>query len=136
MSEVISSFGFIAVAILFVAVFAFALVRHLPYSRSLKGILLSDDTSREAGYLSAPDRQDLIGAVGRTITDLRPSGTAEFGDERVDVVTEGPFLDAGIPVKIMRAEGYRHVVRAVAPIPGDSGPEGDSSQREPGSDAT
>ena len=136
MSEVISSFGFIAVAILFVAVFAFALVRHLPYSRSLKGILLSDDTSREAGYLSAPDRQDLIGAVGRTITDLRPSGTAEFGDERVDVVTEGPFLDAGVTVKIMRAEGYRHVVRAVAPTAGDARPEGDSSQQEPGSDAT
>lgn len=136
MSEVISSFGFIAVAILLVAVFAFAFVRHLPYSRSLKGILLSDDTSREAGYLSAPDRQDLIGAVGRTITDLRPSGTAEFGDERVDVVTEGPFLDAGVPVKIMRAEGYRHVVRAVPPIPGDVRPEGDSSQQKPGSDAT
>lgn len=126
MSEVISSFGFIAVAILLVAVFAFAFFRHLPYSRSLKGILLSDATSREAGYLSAPDRQDLIGAVGRTITDLRPSGTAEFGDERVDVVTEGPFLDAGVPVKIMRAEGYRHVVRAVAR------PTDDASQQEPG----
>ena len=113
MAEVISSLGFVAIAILLVAVFAFALVRHLPYSRSLKGILLDDSTSREAGYLSAPDRQDLIGAVGRTITDLRPSGTAEFGDERVDVVTEGPFLDAGVPVKILRAEGYRHVVRQV-----------------------
>lgn len=113
MAEVISSLGFVAIAILLVAVFAFAIVRHLPYSRSLKGILLDDSTSREAGYLSAPDRQDLIGAVGRTITDLRPSGTAEFGDERVDVVTEGPFLDAGVPVKILRAEGYRHVVREV-----------------------
>jgi len=113
MTEVISSLGFVAVAILLVAVFAFALVRHLPYSRSLRGILLDDTTSREAGYLSAPDRQDLIGAVGTTITALRPSGTAEFGDERVDVVTEGPFIDAGVPVKILRAEGYRHVVRQV-----------------------
>lgn len=113
MPEVISSLGFIAIGILLVAVFAFALVRHLPYSRSLRGILLKDSTSREAGYLSAPDRQDLIGATGRTITDLRPSGTAEFGDERVDVVTEGPFIDAGAAVKILRAEGYRHVVRAV-----------------------
>jgi membrane-bound serine protease (ClpP class) len=126
MSEVISSFGFIAVAILLVGVFAFALLRHLPYSRSLKGILLRDETSREAGYLSAPDRQDLIGAVGLTITDLRPSGTAEFGDERVDVVTEGPFLDAGVPVKILRAEGYRHVVRRVSPA------SGGSSEQQPG----
>lgn len=111
MPEVISSLGFIAVAILLVAVFAFALVRHLPYSRSLRGILLDSTTSREAGYLSAPEREDLIGAVGTTITALRPSGTATFGDERIDVVTEGPFLDAGVPVKILRADGYRHVVR-------------------------
>ena len=117
MTDVISSLGFVAVAILLVGVFAFAIVRHLPYSRGLKGLLLRDSTSREAGYLSAPDRQDLIGAVGRTITDLRPSGTAEFGDERVDVVTEGPFLDAGVRVKILRAEGYRHVVREVRPEP-------------------
>jgi membrane-bound serine protease (ClpP class) len=130
MSEVISSFGFVAVAILLLAVFAFALVRHLPYSRSLKGILLSDATTREAGYLSAPDRQDLIGAVGRTITDLRPSGTAVFGDERVDVVTEGPFIDAGVPVKILRAEGYRHVVREVPPATSDT------SHSSQGSDAT
>jgi len=113
MAEVISSLGFIAVAVLLVAVFAFALVRHLPYSRSLRGILLSSTTSREEGYLSAPERPDLIGAVGTTITALRPSGTATFGDERIDVVTEGPFLDAGVPVKILRADGYRHVVREV-----------------------
>lgn len=113
MSEVISSLGFIAVAVLLVAVFAFALIRHLPYSRSLRGILLSNTTSREEGYLSAPERADLIGAVGTTLTALRPSGTATFGDERIDVVTEGPFLDAGVPVKILRADGYRHVVREV-----------------------
>ena len=113
MAEVISSLGFIAVAVLLVAVFAFALIRHLPYSRSLRGILLDSTTSREAGYLSAPEREDLIGAVGTTITALRPSGTATFGDERVDVVTEGPFLDAGVSVKILRADGYRHVVREV-----------------------
>lgn len=113
MGDVISAVGLVAVSILVVGVLAFALVRHLPYSRSLKGILLEGSTSRETGYISAPDRQDLIGAVGRTTTDLRPSGTAEFGEERIDVVTEGPFLEAGVPVKILHADGYRHVVREV-----------------------
>ena len=113
MGDVISAVGLVAVSILVVGVLAFALVRHLPYSRSLKGILLEGSTSRETGYISAPDRQDLIGAVGLTTTDLRPSGTAEFGDERIDVVTEGPFLEAGVRVKILHADGYRHVVREV-----------------------
>lgn len=113
MGDVTSAVGLVAVSILVAGVLVFALVRHLPHSRSMKGILLQDATSRETGYISAPDRQDLIGAIGLTTTDLRPSGTAEFGDERIDVVTEGPFLEAGVPVKILHAEGYRHVVREV-----------------------
>ncbi len=113
MNEVISAVGIVAFSILVVGIMAFALIRHLPYSRSMKGVLLQDSTSRETGYISAPDRQDLIGKIGLTTTDLRPSGTAEFGDERIDVVTEGPFLEAGVRVKILNAEGYRHVVREV-----------------------
>ena len=62
---------------------------------------------------AAPERDDLVGRIGRTVTDLRPSGTAAFDDERIDVVTEGPFIEAGAPVIVLRAEGYRHVVREV-----------------------
>jgi hypothetical protein len=32
-------------------------------------------------------------------------------EERLDVVTEGPFVLAGAPVVVIRSEGYRHVVR-------------------------
>ena len=113
MNDVISAVGVVAFSLLVVGALAFALVRHLPHSRGMSGILLDESTSRETGYISAPDRKDLIGKVGRTTTDLRPSGTAAFGDERIDVVTEGPFLAAGVRVKILRAEGYRHVVREV-----------------------
>ena len=113
MNEVISAVGMVAFSILVVGALGYALIRHLPHSRSMSGILLDESTSRETGYISAPDRRDLIGSIGRTTTDLRPSGTAVFGDERIDVVTEGPFLNAGVKVKILHAEGYRHVVREV-----------------------
>ena len=45
------------------------------------------------------------------MTDLRPAGTAQFGDERLDVVAETGWISAGTPVQIVRSEGYRHVVR-------------------------
>jgi membrane-bound serine protease (ClpP class) len=45
------------------------------------------------------------------VTDLHPSGTAQFGEERVDVVSEGGFVPAGTRVQVVQAEGYRHVVR-------------------------
>ena len=106
----------ISLSILIVALVAFAAVRHLPHSRSMSGILLKDSTSKETGYLSAPERADLEGMEGVAATDLRPSGTAVIGDERVDVVTEGPWIEEGTRVVVMHAEGYRFVVR---PASGD-----------------
>ena len=45
------------------------------------------------------------------LTDLRPAGTAPIGTERVDVVTEGEYVAQGSTVRVVRSEGYRHVVR-------------------------
>jgi membrane-bound serine protease (ClpP class) len=44
---------------------------------------------------------------------LRPSGAAVINDKRVDVVTEGPFIDRGTPVRVVAVEGMRVVVRSV-----------------------
>ena len=52
--------------------------------------------------------------VGTAITDLRPSGTALFGDERIDVVSESEWITEGTQVRVISAEGYRHIVRAVS----------------------
>jgi membrane-bound serine protease (ClpP class) len=37
---------------------------------------------------------------------------AEVAGERIDVVTEGEYIQSGAAVEVVRAEGYRHVVRA------------------------
>jgi membrane-bound serine protease (ClpP class) len=54
-----------------------------------------------------------IGQIGRqALTTLRPSGTAVINGQRVDVVSEGAFIEAGAPVKVIALEGLRVVVRA------------------------
>lgn len=78
--------------------------------------LLGGVLSREEGYVASLPRPDLEGTDGIALTDLRPAGTAQFGDERVDVVSEAGWIAAGSPVRVLRSEGYRHVVRAV-PLP-------------------
>ena len=52
-----------------------------------------------------------IGEVGKTLSSLRPAGTVQIGDERIDVVTEGGFIPAGSEIVIIAAEGNRVVVR-------------------------
>ncbi len=100
-----------ASAVMTIAVI-YAWVRHLPNSTRLTGLLLRDGLAAHGGYISAPVREDLVGREGVAMTDLRPSGTALVGEERVDVVTEGEFISQGSPLRVLRSEGYRLVVRA------------------------
>ncbi len=95
---------------------AWALIRALPSSSRLaeSGIFLLAKTTSAIGYESAEVRSDLVGKHGTAITDLRPAGTALVGDERIDVVSESEWISAGTPVKILSAEGYRHIVRSVS----------------------
>jgi len=95
---------------------AWALIRTLPSSSRLaeSGIFLPAKTASAIGYESAEVRSDLVGKYGTAITDLRPAGTALIGDERIDVVSESEWISAGTPVKVLSAEGYRHIVRSIA----------------------
>ncbi|EIL86121.1 yqeZ [Bacillus sp. M 2-6] len=78
-----------------------------------KKFILTDSTNKESGYVSNETRDDLVGQIAVTATALRPSGTIVFGDERIDVVSEGAFIDKDEQVKIVKAEGSRIVVRKV-----------------------
>lgn len=106
----------LSTTIVLMAVSAWIAIRTLPGSSRLakSGIFLTDRMDRAIGYESSVRRADLIGQVGQAITDLRPSGTALFGDERVDVVSESSWIVQGTPVRVVAAEGYRHVVRELA----------------------
>ncbi len=108
----------LSTTILLIAVTAWVMIRSLPGSSRLakSGIFLLDRTDRKIGYESAASRTDLVGQLGTAITDLRPSGTGLFGDERVDVVSESEWITEGTAIKVISAEGYRHVVRPAAKV--------------------
>jgi membrane-bound serine protease (ClpP class) len=91
----------------------YAWLRHLPNSGRFAGLFLRGGAHRADGYMAALPRADLVGQDGIALTDLRPAGTAQIGPERVDVVTEGEYVPQGGAVRVVRSEGYRHVVRGV-----------------------
>jgi membrane-bound serine protease (ClpP class) len=104
--------GVLSLSLLVVIVAGWAILRHLPRSRGFtkSGLMLGDATSRETGYLSSAVRTELIGSVGVALTDLRPAGAGRFGQERIDVVSESNWIGAGTPIRVVRSDGYRHVV--------------------------
>ena len=106
----------LSTTVLLIVVSAWVMIRSLPRSSRLakSGIFLLQRTAKSIGYESAEARVDMVGVTGKAITDLRPSGTGLFGEERIDVVSESEWITAGTPIRIMSAEGYRHVVRPVS----------------------
>ncbi|MCK5943713.1 MAG: hypothetical protein KAI24_17145, partial [Planctomycetes bacterium] len=54
----------------------------------------------------------LVGRTGTAATTLRPTGAMTIDDERIDVVTEGDWVDAGQAVRVLYVQGNRVVVAA------------------------
>ncbi len=59
----------------------------------------------------AAELEALKGRTGKTASPLRPSGTVEFDNRRVDAMTEGMMLDAGVWVKCVGVRGTTVIVR-------------------------
>lgn len=52
-----------------------------------------------------------VGDLGRTLSTLRPSGKAQFGEDVVDVATEGEFVESGAAIRVVKKQGTRIIVR-------------------------
>ncbi|OYD07664.1 NfeD family protein [Paludifilum halophilum] len=77
--------------------------------------VLSAAQNNKTGYTSnQQERYDLIGKQGKTVTPLRPAGTAEIEGVRQDVVSRGEFIPPDTSVEVVDTEGVRVVVRPVA----------------------
>lgn len=83
-------------------------VKYFPDSRFAR-VFVSKGT---VGELKV-EKPELLHQTGTALSRLRPSGMALINGRRVDVVTEGPFIERGTPIKVVAVEGMRVVVRAV-----------------------
>jgi len=93
---------------------AFHVLPRLPFGRRM---LLGAPRSRpEPGV---PALGHLQGRRGRASSDLRPAGTAIFGEERVSVVSVAGLVPLGTEVLVVAVEGTE--VR-VLPVPAPSRP--------------
>ena len=99
------------------AVGAFVIARFLPKVPVANRMVLAPTADREATdptvLPGAAQAAALLGAIGVTTTVLRPAGTVQFGEEFVDVVSDGSFIPPGTRVQVVEVEGVRIVVKVV-----------------------
>ena len=74
-------------------------------------MVLHDVEDAKEGFVAGEDMQVFMGREGVTTTPLRPTGMAEFDGVRLNVSSEGAFLESGVRVLVTRTEGNRIVVR-------------------------
>jgi membrane-bound serine protease (ClpP class) len=111
-SVIITALGQVAISILLAMAGAFAFVRALPSLPFGSRLVLETDMTADRGYVSSPESdRRWLGKTGIAISPLRPAGIAEFEGARVDVVSDGDFVDAGSTIVVTRVDGNRIVVR-------------------------
>jgi membrane-bound serine protease (ClpP class) len=82
------------------------------WRRSPMGKHMFLEPPRSADDELASQYEDLVGAVGRTLTPLRPSGSAEINGKRTDVVADGGVMILeGEKIVVVAASGNRIAVR-------------------------
>jgi len=89
--------------------------RFLPHTPMFSRMLLAPPVGAEANDLERRESlgqfQHLVGSRGTATTTLVPSGKARFGEQLVDVISEGEFIDRGLPITVIEVQGTRVVVR-------------------------
>ena len=114
--------GRVAVSLLVAIAAAFVLLRFLPQLPFGRRLILNTGMDAGVGYVSAPDSDKLwLGRTGIALSPMRPAGIAEIDGSRVDVVSEGAFVDAGATIQVVRVDGNRIVIRRVSPQTESSG---------------
>ena len=68
------------------------------------------ESTSEGYHAHSHDIETLIGMAGEVITPLRPAGSARINGRRMDVVSQGDFIDAGTEVVVVDVEGNRVIV--------------------------
>ncbi|MEO8327075.1 MAG: nodulation protein NfeD [Nitrospirota bacterium] len=110
--SMLSALGQVALSILVAIIATLILVRYFPRLPFGKRLILETNLQAREGYESSPaEDHRWLGKQGVAVSDLRPSGIARFDGERVDVVSDGTFIDAGQDLEVVRIDGNRVVVQ-------------------------
>lgn len=87
-------------------------LRILPRLPMGRRLILETGLPAGEGYASAPEGDARWrGKAGEAISPLRPAGIALIEGERVDVVSDGEFIEPGAMIRVTRIDGSRIVVR-------------------------
>ncbi|MBQ8200450.1 MAG: hypothetical protein IJZ74_01640 [Clostridia bacterium] len=110
----VATLGMLLVVLAVLAIAISMSLRSATNGKLSRSKLIHNETeSNEAGYRATQDLEVFVGREGQTTTVLRPTGIADFEGVRLNVSSEGDYIQAGTKVRIIKVEGSKILVRAV-----------------------
>jgi membrane-bound serine protease (ClpP class) len=108
----------VAASLLVAVVASVVMLRFLPRLPFGRRLVLATELDAGDGFASAPSAPEAdlmwLGKRGTAASTLRPAGIALLEGDRVDVVSDGEFIEAGEPITVVKVDGNRIVVRQLA----------------------
>ncbi len=109
----LQAFIMVLVLILLIALLLIVILRSAKKGKLSKKLILRSASKREDGYSATSDTTALVGKEGIALSLLRPSGMGEFDGQRLDVISDGLYIEPGSKIKIVQTEGRRIVVKTI-----------------------
>jgi len=90
------------------------ILRYLPKTRIGRHLVLATGLTAGSGFTSEPiEEHALVGKTGVAASTLRPAGIADIDGKRIDVVSDGEFIEPGQAIRVDHVDGNRVVVRRI-----------------------
>jgi membrane-bound ClpP family serine protease len=99
---------------------ALLLMRHiLPRTPMVNQVMLEPPDEEELEEIAQREAMvtwgHLVAKHGKTTTPLVPAGKARFGDDLIDVISDGEVIDRGVDIRVVDVQGNRVLVERVEP---------------------
>jgi membrane-bound ClpP family serine protease len=104
----------VVVAIIMIPTILVIAYKIFPRTRFGKSVTLTPPQRQPGDAIADTDKLgELLGAVGRVLTPLRPVGICDFSGQRVECVAESGYVGKGKKVKVIRVQSTQLTVREV-----------------------
>ena len=97
----------LAIALVIALVLSYALFKKGIDSEVINRLRLFTESSTEKGYVGVKSEEVKLGDVLITKTALRPTGYANFHEEKIEVISDVGFIGRNEEVRVVRISGAR-----------------------------
>ena len=85
----------------------------LPRTPMYRAIVSTSASGVRTEVALEAQKKSRLGQLGVTLSPLRPGGKAQFGEEMLDVMSQGELIGSGVKVRVIGSSGVEPVVESV-----------------------